>query len=339
MAELRISNLTIEYTRSGYVVRPIEDLDARASDGELVLLLGPSGCGKTTLLSCIAGLLTPARGRIHVGERDVTALEGGGLTDFRRSSVGIVFQAFNLVASLTVRENVMAPLRMAGVSRRTARRRADELLERVALKDRVDHRPDELSGGQQQRVAIARALVHDPPLIVADEPTAHLDYVQVEEVLRLLREIASPGRLVVVATHDDRFRPLADRVIDLTPQAPAEDEPAHTLTLAAGELLFRQGDDSDLVYVVERGQVEAYRERPDGSEDLRALFGPGEYFGELGPLLSLPRSASVRAIETTLLTSYGPQAFRAWQAARKENAAAPERKTAPEPAMNIVQAK
>jgi putative ABC transport system ATP-binding protein len=316
MTELRVSELTIEYNRSGYVVRPIDGLDAQASDGELVLLLGPSGCGKTTLLSCMAGLLTPARGTIRVGSTEVTELDGSPLTEFRRRSVGIVFQAFNLVASLTVRENVMAPLRLAGTPRRAARHRAEELLELVALGNRMDHRPDELSGGQQQRVAIARALVHDPPLILADEPTAHLDYVQVEEILRLLREIASPGRLVVVATHDDRFRPLADRVFDLTPQAPAEDEPAQALTLAAGELLFRQGDRSDLVYVIERGQVEAFGERADGSEELRAIYGEGEYFGELGPLLSIPRTASVRATETTVLTSYGPQAFRAWQATR-----------------------
>jgi len=338
MNELRVSELTIEYTRSGYVVRPIHQLDAQASDGELVLLLGPSGCGKTTLLSCMAGLLTPARGTIRLGATEVTSLDGESLTDFRRSAVGIIFQAFNLIASLTARENVMAPLRLAGVSQRRAKARAEELLERVGLADRIDHLPDELSGGQQQRVAIARALVHDPPLIVADEPTAHLDYIQVEEVLRLLREIASPGRLVVVATHDDRFRPLADRVIDLTPRAGPQDEAAHILSLAAGELLFRQGDHSDLVYVVERGQIEVYRERADGSEELRAIFGQGDYFGELGPLLSLPRSASARASETTVLTSYGVGAFRVWQTAHPASGDGlpnPE----PKPPMNVVHAK
>ena len=318
-SELRISDLTIEYTRSGYVVRPIDGLDAEAGDGELVLLLGPSGCGKTTALSCLAGLLTPARGEITVGETEVTTLQGRELTEYRRHGVGIVFQAFNLVPSLTTLENVMAPLRIAGVGRAAARDRAEELLGRVALQERTGHRPDELSGGQQQRVAIARALVHDPPLIVADEPTAHLDYVQVEEVLQLLREIAAPGRLVVVATHDDRFRPLADRVIDLTPRVDvAEDEERHVM-LAPDEVLFRQGADPDYVYVVRSGAIEVFRERADGSEEPRAEFAAGEYFGELGPLLGLSRSATARAREQTELTGYGPQAFRRWQASRPAN--------------------
>lgn len=312
-SELKISDLTIEYSRSGYVVRPIERLNAEAEDGELVLLLGPSGCGKTTVLSCLAGLLAPAEGRISVGETNVTELEGAKLTDYRRYGVGIIFQAFNLVPSLTTIENVMTPLRLAGVPRSQARDRAEELLARVALSERLDHRPDELSGGQQQRVAIARSLVHDPPLIVADEPTAHLDYVQVEEVLKLLREIAAPGRLVVVATHDDRFRPLADRVLDLAPRVKADGDEQLNVVLDAGDILFRQGEDPDFVYVVRTGSIDVFMEREDGGEEHRARFGPNEYFGELGPLLGLARSATARASERSELTGYGPQAFRRWQ--------------------------
>jgi putative ABC transport system ATP-binding protein len=309
MVELSIEDLTVEYTESGYVVRPLNGLSAAAGDGELVLLLGPSGSGKTTLLSCLAGLLTPSRGRIRVGDTDVTLLEGPALTEFRRRGVGIAFQAFNLVPSLTAKENVIVPMRLAGVPRSRARPRAEELLRRVGLGERMDHRPGALSGGQQQRVAIARALVHDPPLVVADEPTAHLDYVQVEEVLRLLRELAAPGRLVIVATHDDRFTPLADRVIDLAPKA-AVDGASRKVSLDPGAVLFEQGDEADWVYVVDSGRVEVYRERADGSEEVSATFGPGDYFGELGPLLSLPRSASARAVEATVLTAYAPQEFR-----------------------------
>jgi len=317
-SELRISDLTIEYTRSGYVIRPIEKLSAEAGDGELVLLLGPSGCGKTTVLSCLAGLLTPTAGGIAVGGTEVTTLQGRELTEYRRYGVGIVFQAFNLVPSLTTLENVMAPLRLAGLARAPARERAEKLLERVSLQERTGHRPDELSGGQQQRVAIARALVHDPPLIVADEPTAHLDYVQVEEILQLLREIAAPGRLVVVATHDDRFQPLADHVIDLTPRVDVADDESRKVSLSPGEILFRQGADPDLVYVVESGSIEVFRERSDDSEEPRAVFGAGEYFGELGPLLGLSRSATARARERTELTGFGPQAFRRWQASQAD---------------------
>jgi putative ABC transport system ATP-binding protein len=319
-AELQIKDLTVQYERNGYVVKPIDGLNAEAEDGELVLLLGPSGCGKTTLMSCMSGLLTPTSGTVRIGDTDVTGLGSDELNDFRRHTVGIVFQAFNLIPSLTSLENVMVPLRLAGVSRSDSKKKATELLDRVGLAERADHKPDEMSGGQQQRVAIARALVHDPPLIVADEPTAHLDFVQVEEVLRLLREIASPGRLVVAATHDDRFEPLADRVIDLTPHGQADADDKKDFSLAAGETLFRQGDDPDFVYVVETGKIEVFRELAAGREEHRADFGPGEYFGELGPMLSLPRSATARATEETQLVGYGQQAFRRWQRSNRQTA-------------------
>jgi putative ABC transport system ATP-binding protein len=310
MSHLRIEDLTIEYVQGDYVVRPIESLDLDAGDGELVLLLGPSGSGKTTLLSCLAAILTPARGKIWVQDTEVTSLRGMDLARYRRHGVGIVFQAFNLVASLNARENVMAPLRLAGISLRSARARAEELLGLVGLEQRLDHRPRALSGGQQQRVAIARALVHDPPLIVADEPTAHLDYVQVEEVARIVRRLARPGRLVVIATHDERLVPLADRIVELLPPAPGDQQPPPQLSLHAGQVLFRQGEPSDWVYVVEAGEVELFRDRPDGGQDvLRRVFAGG-YFGEMGPLLRLPRSASARAVRDVKVSAHSAHEFR-----------------------------
>ncbi|HVM63393.1 MAG TPA: ABC transporter ATP-binding protein, partial [Acidimicrobiales bacterium] len=203
MATLSVSKLTVEYGSGGYTVRPLDNLSFDVGDGELVVLLGPSGCGKTTLLSCLAGLLTPTSGSILLDGTEVTGLVGRDLAAYRRDQVGVVFQAFNLLPSLTARGNVVAPLRLAGVPRRTANARAVELLTQVGLAERLDHRPRALSGGQQQRVAIARALVHDPTMVLADEPTAHLDHVQVEGVLQLVRQLARPGRLVIVATHDD----------------------------------------------------------------------------------------------------------------------------------------
>jgi putative ABC transport system ATP-binding protein len=297
------------------VVRPIDGLDFAAEDGELVILLGPSGSGKTTLLSCLASLLRPSNGTIRFGSTEVTGLSGADLENYRRETVGIVFQAFNLVPSLTARENVTAPLRLAGIRRADANRRADELLERVGLSDRAGHLPARLSGGQQQRVAIARALVHDPPLILADEPTAHLDYVQVEEVLGLIRQLAAPGRLVAVATHDDRFTPLADRVIELAPKGEAEESAARAVELAAGEILFNQGEPAPLIYVVEEGEIELFRPLADGGEEPLTRRGPGTWFGEMGPMLGLPRSASARAVVPTRVTGYGLQEFRRWRAA------------------------
>jgi putative ABC transport system ATP-binding protein len=312
MTGLRITDLTIEYTQGGYIVRPIDRLEVTAQDGELVILLGPSGSGKTTLLSCLSALLSPAAGKIHVGDIEVTALRGRALADYRRHQVGIVFQAFNLIPSLTARENVAAPLRLAGARRREANARAEELLARVGLSDRMDHRPGQLSGGQQQRAAIARALVHEPPLVVADEPTAHLDYMQVEDVLILIRDLAAPGRLVVVATHDDRFTPLADRVVELVPRKDEPEPEVRRVLLEAGEILFEQGEVSDLVYVVEEGLVEIFRRRADGGEEVMVEHGPGAYFGEIGPLLRLPRTASARATVPSRLTGLGPREFRRW---------------------------
>ncbi len=218
MGTLHVNDLVVEYSSGGYAVRPIDGLNLEVSAGSLALLLGPSGCGKTTLLSCLGGILRPTSGRIALGDLDVTTLDPRALTTYRRRTVGIVFQAFNLLPSLTAFENVMVPMDAAGVSRREARQRAEELLARVGLQDRMRHRPGDLSGGQQQRVAVARAIALDPPLILADEPTAHLDFIQVEEVLRLIRELASGDRLVVVATHDTRMLPLADQVVELVPQ-------------------------------------------------------------------------------------------------------------------------
>jgi putative ABC transport system ATP-binding protein len=219
--QLVLDQLTLSYDRGDQQVRPIDGLDVTVDDGEFVLLLGPSGCGKSTLLSAIAGLLTPASGSIIVDGVDVTKLSARELVEHRRSRVGVVFQSFNLIASLTAVENVAAPLTMAGVRRHHADRRARELLTEFGLEHRLDHRPGTMSGGQQQRVAIARALAADPPVILADEPTAHLDHEQVAVVRDTLRRLATPGRIVVVATHDDRLIGHADRVVRLDHHAGA----------------------------------------------------------------------------------------------------------------------
>jgi putative ABC transport system ATP-binding protein len=308
--DIGIRDLTIEYASGGYLVRPIHRLDLQVASGDLVLLLGASGSGKTTLLSALAAILRPTAGTIRVGEVEVTALRGAALTEYRRHRVGVVFQTFNLVPSLTARDNVQAPLWAARMPARQARARAEQLLDRVGLGERLDHRPGDLSGGQQQRVAIARALAHDPPLLLADEPTAHLDYIQVEGVLGLLRDLAVPGRIVVVATHDERLLPLADRVVHLSQPVLGESRPPERVEYGPGQVIFEQGDRSKLVYTIEDGEIEILRQRADGTEELVAVLGPGRYFGELGPLFGLQRSATARAVKHTVLTGYSVRDFR-----------------------------
>jgi putative ABC transport system ATP-binding protein len=307
---LSVKTLTVEFSGAGYKIRPLNGFSFDCDDGQLVVLLGPSGCGKTTLLSCLAGLLKPTSGSIWFNKTEVTGLRGPALSAYRRHTVGVVFQAFNLIPSLNALSNVMVPLRLSGVPRGVAREKATALLARVGLDERANHRPDQLSGGQQQRVAIARALVYDPPLILADEPTAHLDFIQVEGILRLLRTLASPGRTVVVATHDQRITQLADQVVELVPHLPAEQLEPREVTLEAGQYLFRQGDPSDLVYIVRSGEILILRELADGSQDRLTVIGEGAYFGELGPMLNLPRSASARALTPAVLTGCSVQQFR-----------------------------
>ena len=309
-ADLAIRDLVIEYASGGYKVRPIDNFNLDARAGQLVLLLGASGCGKTTLLSVLAAILRPTSGSVRVGGIEVTDLRGAALTEYRRHSVGIVFQAFNLVPSLSALENVMVPLRASGGGRRASKARATELLERVDLGHRMSHRPGGMSGGQQQRVAIARALAHDPAVILADEPTAHLDYIQVEGVLKLVRELADDGRLVVVATHDDRLIPLADGVVNLTPRADTSPREPEVTRLAAGEELFAQGAPGELVYMVEEGDIEIVRTRDDGTEERVALVAAGNYFGELAPMFGLRRSAAARAVGAAVVTGYGLRDFR-----------------------------
>ena len=150
----------------------------------------------------------------------------------------------------------------------------------------------------------------DPPLIVADEPTASLDYLQAEGVITRLRLLAAPGRIVIIATHDERLLPLADRVVELTPRISPYDRPPERNTLDPGEYLFHQGDQGQLVYEVDEGVIEIVRHRMDGSEELLQVLEPGGYFGELSPMFGLPRAASARARETTVVTGYNLRDFR-----------------------------
>ncbi len=308
MPAIDMQDVVIEYPPGGFAHRPIDGLTRRIEDGTLTLLLGPSGCGKTTLLSCLGGLLRPAAGSIRVGPTEISTLSDDGLRHLRRTHIGFVFQSFNLIASLDARDNVAAPLIAQGARRREARDRAEAVLHHVGLGGQLRSRPGQLSGGQQQRVAVARSLVHEPVVLLADEPTANLDFVQAEVVIQLLRSLARPGRTVLISTHDDRLLPIADAVVDLTPPVIETSGPTGPLELQAGEVLFHAGERGTLVYVVEEGEVELLRD--DRGDGLVAVVGPGRYFGELGPMLGQPRTATARARGDARVRAMSLQEFR-----------------------------
>ena len=182
----------------------------------MTLLVGPSGCGKTTLISIIAGLLNPTAGDVAVLGRDLGSLSNGALVRFRQKHIGFVFQQLNLLPALTAAENAAVPLIIGGRPRRQAVAAAAGVLESLGMGDRLDALPAQLSGGQQQRVAIARALVHEPRLLVCDEPTAALDATSGQTVMELLRRVAvQPGRAVIVVTHDNRVLGFGDRIVSM----------------------------------------------------------------------------------------------------------------------------
>lgn len=194
-------------------VQVLRGVDFEVPYGEMTLLAGPSGCGKTTLLSVIAGLLNKTGGEMNVLGTNVVELRGSDAVLFRRKNLGFVFQQYNLLPSLTAAENASVPLLAAGVSRKTAVEKAVHLLEKLGMGARAHAAPNKLSGGQQQRVAIARALIHEPRLLVCDEPTAALDAETGHSVMELLREAGvSEKRAVLVVTHDARVFPFGDRI-------------------------------------------------------------------------------------------------------------------------------
>lgn len=191
----------------------LKKVNLQACTGEIMMLVGPSGCGKTTLLSAIAGTLRVDAGNIQVFGSALETMSGGALTRFRSTHIGFIFQQFNLIPTLSVAENVGIPLMIQGVSASKALDRSRAILDKVGLGTRWKERPNKLSGGEQQRVAIARALVHEPPLVICDEPTAALDARNGEIVLDLFRQVArSPERAVIIVTHDNRIFPYADRI-------------------------------------------------------------------------------------------------------------------------------
>jgi len=241
---IQAQNVSRQYRLGEAVISAVNGVSLEIRAGEFVALLGSSGSGKSTLLNLLAGLDRPTSGAIHVGGRNLAAIDSVELARYRRDTVGMVFQSFNLLPRMTLEENVELPLRLAEVDRGEREARVIAALEHVRLGARRRHRPGELSGGEQQRGALARALVNRPSILFADEPTGNLDSVNGEQILLLLREIQSTlGMTIIMVTHE---RPLAERfanrivvlsdgrLVSDTAQAPEYVGAGHQLSLPSG---------------------------------------------------------------------------------------------------------
>jgi putative ABC transport system ATP-binding protein len=213
---ISIRGITKEFPVGDSSIRVLHGIDADIRSAELTYLVGESGSGKTTMISIIAGILYPTEGQVEVFGTDIYRLSDTQLVKFRLSTIGFIFQQYNLLPTLTAAENAAVPLVAAGMKRGEAVERARALMAKLNIADQADKLPRQLSGGQQQRVAITRALVHEPRLVVCDEPTAALDAKSGRRVMDLLREVAlASERAVIIVTHDNRIFDLADRILQM----------------------------------------------------------------------------------------------------------------------------
>jgi putative ABC transport system ATP-binding protein len=212
---LRMRDVMRLYRTDSVETVALDGIDLDIAAGEFVAIMGPSGCGKSTLLNVIGLLDSPTSGSYVFDTTEVAGLGEAKLAEFRKANIGFIFQSFNLVDELTVRDNIELALLYHDVSARERRARAEEVMDRVGIAHRARHRPSQLSGGQQQRVAVARALVAAPKLILADEPTGNLDTNHGEEVMRMLQQLNGEGSTIVMVTHSPAHADYASRVVNM----------------------------------------------------------------------------------------------------------------------------
>ncbi|MCC6491660.1 MAG: ATP-binding cassette domain-containing protein [Pirellulales bacterium] len=308
--------------------------------GEIVIMTGPSGSGKTTLLTLIGTLRTVQEGSLKVLGRELHGASRDQIVELRRE-LGFIFQAHNLFESLTAYQNVNRAAELAGMDRGLARQRIEMLLTRLGLGQRIHYKPKSLSGGQKQRVAIARGLVHQPKLVLADEPTAALDEQSGREVVTLFQELArDEGCTIVMVTHDNRILDVADRIVNMVDGHIRSDVAVHetsviceflrqfplfadlqTSTLTevadkmmveeaeASDVIIRQGDPGELFYLIRSGEVDVVVEE-GGRRRKVAELGPGQYFGEAALLRDEPRNATIIARTNCVFYTLGKADFK-----------------------------
>ncbi len=292
----------------------LRDISLEVDHGEFVAVIGKSGSGKSTLVNMITGIDRPTSGQILVGDTAIQGMREGKLAQWRGRNVGVIFQFFQLLPTLTVAENVMLPMDFCHMfSRRERRERAIGLLEQVGVADQADKLPSTLSGGQQQRVAIARALANDPPILAADEPTGNLDSKTADSVFALFETLVNQGKTILMVTHDRDLARRATRTIIISDGEVIEERLAKTfpslneaqlieatrrlepLKYAPGEVILRQGEAPEHFCLVTRGRVEVTVPGRGGVEVLAATMTPGQYFGEIELRRGGANIATIRA--------------------------------------------
>ncbi|HHY73973.1 MAG TPA: ATP-binding cassette domain-containing protein [Bacillus bacterium] len=311
---IALENVVKTYKNDGVANTVLKGISLQIAEGEFVGIIGKSGSGKSTLLNMITGIDLPTSGGITVAGQDMLTLRGSSMAQWRGKNIGVIFQFFQLIPTLSIVENVMLPMDFCSMYEPKERRlKALELLKTVGMLEHAQKFPNEVSGGQQQRVAIARALANDPPIIVADEPTGSLDSNTADSIFDLFQNLVDQAKTVIMVTHDKDLASKVQRTIvvadgQIVNEYAVQAFPNLTIdeisTLQtqfekvqyqAGSIIMREGEDADSAYIIVRGEVEVIIQQHSKGEVIVSRLGAGHYFGEIALLTGGKRTATIRA--------------------------------------------